>query len=202
MKHWKVLPCAVAFAGFGAGPVLASPTQTTDSQFAGTVANTCVIQPLVDSGANANAQIEPGATSSFATISFSDFADSDTAMFVSGSGGSFTFSGYCNYPHNIQLRTTNGSFQNQTAANDPVAGSAGFADEIPYNVVVTGWAPFIILNATGTAGTVSAPGGSMSGAFSGTATIAISLAPPSPATDPLLAGDWSDTLILQIGAPL
>ena len=199
MKHWKVLPCAVAFAGFGAGSALAAPSQTTDAEFSGTVVDTCVIDPLTF-GSGANATLEPGATSTAATVTFSGFANGDTAVFVPGTGINLNFSGYCNYPHTIRVQTVNGSLTNQTAANDPVAGSGTFIDEIFYDVNVFGWdGAFVTLDADGPAGAKS-PNGGLAGAHRGSATMVISLTNPGP--DPLLAGDWSDTLILQIGAPL
>ena len=104
------------------------------------------------------------------------------------------------YVRNHTIRTTNGSLQNQTAANNPVAGSGSFIDEIFYDVNVFGWdGAFVTLDADGTAGAKS-PNGGLTGAYRGSATMVISLTNPGP--DPLLSGDWSDTLILQIGAPL
>lgn len=199
MNKLRVAHCLVAVAAAFAVPAYAIGSQTTDAEFEGSVANTCVIEPL-QSGSGNNVSLEPGASSTAATVTFSGFADNGTAMFVPGSGINLSFDGYCNYPHTLRVQTTNGSLQHQTGANDPVAGSGTFIDEVFYVVNVFGWdGVFVTLDADGTAGAKS-PNGTVNGAYQGSANLTISLT--NPGTDPLLSGQWSDTLVLQIGQPL
>lgn len=197
--HRKVLTFSLAIAMSFVSPAFAADNDTEVIGFNGTVENTCVLDPLTQVSSS-GASLDAGATSSSATITFDGFADGNTAQFIAGSGIGLQVAGYCNYPHTIRVQTTNGSFQHQTAANQPVAGSGTFIDEILYDVVIFGWNGVLVqLDAQGVPGTKST-NGNVNGAFRGSASMAITLTNPGP--DPLLAGQWSDTLTLQIGQAL
>lgn len=98
----------------------------------------------------------------------------------------------CNYAANAGLQTTYGSMTSGLTA------VSGFENNVEYTAVL-GWggmAP-LTLNAQGVAGFKA--GAADAGPRSGTVSLTIT---PTANTDPLLAGDYSDTLVVQIGDAL
>ncbi|MFC6199509.1 hypothetical protein [Ponticaulis profundi] len=184
-------------------PGFASPSSTGEGYLDGTVGDTCLLEPLAYGGSN-NASLAAGATSSAATIDFTDMVDPATALFkLNNVNITLTVSGYCNYVHSISLQTSTSKFAAQDTGNLPTITSDSFTTEIDYNAVFV-WADVTstFLNTQGQSGVTTSNPGTIAGAYRGTGMLSINLANPNDVNAPLVAGSWSDTLTMQIGAAL
>ena len=188
---------------FGSGTAFADDSQITDASLAGTVSPTCTISPMTQFSAD-GANLGGGATSTAATVNLTGLANATTAMYEPGVAITLNFTGMCNYVHNVGVQTTTGNLKAVTAANAQVASSLDFIKTLDYAATINWGNKVGSLSADGTAMKKS-PNRVVTGSYSGTGSLVISITDPSAAaiaTQPLIAGTWSDTLTLKIGAAL
>ncbi len=187
----SILICTSAFA---------DDNQQTGATFSGSVANTCVLNPMTQLGAT-GAALASGATTAAATVNLTDIANPSTALFNTGTGINLQFSGYCNYSHTIRVQTTTGNLKNITPANNPVPTSGAFIQALNYTVLGLWGTSVITLTADGAPAKKSI-GGVVNGSNRGNGTLAITFSDPPNMSTPLQAGTYTDVLKMQIGAAL
>lgn len=183
------------------GSASAADNQQTAATFSGSVANTCVLDPITQlSGLGAS--LASGSTTAAATVNLTNIADPTTALYNPGNGINLQFSGYCNYAHTIRLQTLSGNLKNVTSANNPVPTSNTFIQSLNYTVfgLWAGGAP-ITLTADGLALKKSV-GGAVNGSNRGLGTLSIVFSDPQDMSIPIQAGTFTDVLKMQIGLPL
>jgi hypothetical protein len=203
MNKHKLTVAAVALVTLLGGQAFADPSASAAVTMSGPSVQTCTFGALTQTGAT-NAGLS-SSTPSAATVSITTLASPATAIYQPGTVIALGMSGMCNYVHNVSLKTTRGGLKPtaaQIAANSPVAGSLPFLQHIDYNAIVTWGGPTpTVLSTTNIAGeSVTA---NINGSFRGTGSLSLSLKNPvGYATTPMIAGDYSDTLTVQIGVPL
>ena len=182
------------------GSASAADNQQTAATFSGSVANTCVLDPMTQLGGT-GASLVAGATTAAATVNLTNIADATTALYNTGNGINLQFSGYCNYAHTIRVQTLTGNLKNVTTANNPVPTSNTFIQSLNYTVLGLWGTSVIALTADGPALKKSV-GGALSGSNRGTGTLAITISDPADTSVPMQAGSYTDVLRMQIGLPL
>lgn len=176
------------------GTALAAPDETDALDINGSVSDTCFLgAPIVSASSDASLAAK--------IVTFSALADSSTAVFTGGGSSiELNFEGMCNYAHNVSIQTTNGWLINSSGAT-VVAGSGTFNTNVGYTPTVKWHNQLATLNADdGSAGkTASKP---ILGAFAGIAELQINLIGVDDPSAPLVAGTYTDDLVLQLGAAL
>lgn len=192
----------VAAAALLATPAFAQDTANQTINLNGTQANSCTLVQL-------GAAVPTGSISGTVltgTVAF----NSATAVLPAGTFAA-TFTGMCNYVHNVSVRSTNGGMVNASAgANAPVAGT--FATKLGYQLNLA-WAGQTLTNTTvtfanSTAATPPVPGtdgsrtltNAINGAASGSLVVTIGLT--GSAGNPVVAGAYSDAVAVRLGAVL
>lgn len=164
----------------------------------GSVANTCTLGIPTQTASN-QASLDAGATTTSASVSFTNLANPADASYT-GTGSSVTlrFAGMCNYASNLALQSTNGSMTNTDVGVVP--GSLPFADKVFYTAMAN-WSTF-----SSSIGAFDVPGikfnTSIPGALLDDIDVSITLFGTNSAGNPLLSGNFTDTLTVQIGAAL
>ena len=108
---------------------------------------------------------------------------------------SLKFKAVCNYAHYFSMQTANGGLQPQTRSV-PVAG--GFLDHVNYTARLGWGAATNALKTSGAAGQ-KIPALFIGGAYAGDLTLDFTVDGNSGNNLPLLAGSYSDTLIITLG---
>lgn len=183
-------------------PITSFAASSDDESVAinGTVVNTCTLGVPSQVGA-LNGSLIGGATSTSATLTFTNIADATDASYTGfGSVVSLSFAGMCNYAAKLGVQTTSGALINSNAANVPVAGSLPFSDKVMYQAAASWNGVGPTLNTNGTAGIKNEQ--SYAGALLADVILDITLKLASVPGSPMLAGDYTDTLTIQLGASL
>lgn len=191
---------AVVLSALIGGQALADASAGAGAQMGGTVVPTCTLAPMTQISAS-GAALASGATSSTATVNLTGMADATDAKFVPGTGFTLGYTGMCNYAHTVRVQTITGNLKATNDANLPVPNSLPFVTTLNYSVNNVWGGATVTLNANGTALRKST-NGSIAGANQGSGTLTVTLTDPAVATQPLIAGTWTDRLKLQIGAAL
>jgi hypothetical protein len=202
MKRILFAAAAIAALGFNSS-AFAAPSGSADVTMSGTVAPTCTLGAPTAS-AQTNATTTPGAATSTVALTL---ADSTTAALNAG-GFTLTYAGMCNYAHNVGIKAANGGLLNASAvANAPVANSGTFVQRIGYTATAA-WAgqsaavPGATTStsvATGVAAATVAQNTAVAGSNAGDLVLTVAIAADS---NPVVAGAYSETLTLKIGATL
>lgn len=204
MNKLKFTAAALALSTLLGGHAFADASVPATVTMGGPVEPTCTLDPLTQVGAT-NAALAPGATSSTATVNITTLASASTALYQTGTVINLGMSGMCNYAHSVSLQTTRGGLKPtpaQIAANPMIAGSLPFITHINYNAIATWGGPIPMVLSTSDVA-LDKTSAAIPGFFKGTGNLSLSLISPSGfATRPLIAGDWSDTVTVQIGAAL
>ena len=204
MNKLKLTAVAVGLATLLGGQAFALPSANATVTMGGKVENTCTLGALTPVGAT-NASLATGATATNATVNITTLASATTALYQTGTVITLGMSGMCNYVHNVSLQTTKGGLKPtpaQLLANSEVAASQPFLKHVNYNAIVTWGGPVpTVLSTSNVAGDKTSA--AISGAFTGAGSLILSLVSPAGfATTPMIAGTYTDTLKLQIGAAL
>lgn len=189
----RTLSIMLVAAGFTCA-AHAAPDDQEVLTMEGSVADTCSLgTPSVSASSNANL--------ASSVVTFSALADETTAVFTGGGSTiQLSFDGMCNYAHDVSIQSTNGWLIN--ADNTQIApGSGNFNETVGYTPTVQWHTELASFNATaGTAGQKTSK--SIPGAFAGTVGLQINLVGVSDPSAPMLAGTYTDDLVLQLGAAL
>lgn len=204
----KLIIVATAVAALAGSSAFADASQSTDVTFSGSVDKTCVLTaPTVTLSKNASSTALNGA-SGISTIAITNLADASTAAL---NAASFTLTyadSYCNYNHQVGIKAKNGGMIDSGTANDPVADSGNFVRRIGYtsNVAwgggtdLTGPAPTTVYDTdAGDASKTTKLEKNVAGANRGNLVLTVSIAADA---NPVVAGSYSETLTLKIGATL
>ncbi len=198
IQKWLLATAIVALL-----PITSFAASSDDDSVAinGSVAVTCTLGVPTQVIA-VDASLDAGATSTSATLTFPNIADPANAQYTGfGDVVKLKFAGMCNYAATLGIQTTGGSLVNSNAANVPVAGSLPFADKVNYQASAA-W------NGTGPNFTTNGTPGlknnhAKTGALLADIDLTISLDLPNVGSGaPMLAGDYTDTMTIQVGAAL
>jgi hypothetical protein len=171
----------------------ANPTATTVTSLTGAAPHTCALGvPTLEVSSDASLS---GATTTSATITFTNFVDPADATYVDGVAFTLDFSGMCNYASHFRMKTQNGALTNGT----PIVGGT-FLHALNYAASITWHGAPSLLGTDGTAGKKS-NNVAVTGPFSGQLQLNVAISDPGVST-PLVAGSFSDVLTVQIGATL
>lgn len=193
MMAMRKLGCGVTVAVLLTTPALAGPTRTSTAALAGTAPTVCTLSaPTLDPTSNGAAL--SGASTTSATVTFSGFVSPATAAYIPGVDFTLVFDGMCNYPSNYRIQSQNGRLTTTT----PVVGGT-FVTGLDYSAGLHWRTTSSTLQTNGTAG-LKGSLKSLAGAYSGEADLEIILTTPINA--PLVSGDFTDHLTVQIGAAL
>ncbi|MBV9541047.1 MAG: hypothetical protein JO167_07245 [Alphaproteobacteria bacterium] len=206
MKKLRLLGAAAA-ALMCAAPAMAADTATNNIGISGTSPNTCTLNSGAQTAAT-NAAFTPGSGSS--TLAITALASAADAS-LQATSATLTFVGMCNYKHNVGLKSANSGLQNANTSNDPVAGSGSFIKKVGYTASYT-WAGhsssgsenLTFTNNVGTGASAAAStttGATFAVAGANQGNLVLQLDVAASAT-PVVAGTYSDTLTVQIGAAL
>lgn len=198
MRILKLICLATAFAGIAAAPALAQATDTDTVSLSGTQAQTCTLGAF-SAGAATGALVvgDFGA----GTLTLTGTMSSSTAIRAAGSI-TLNATAMCNYGHNVSVRQTGGGLIN---ASDFAPTQGTFVRKQGYAAAVT-WATETITASSSDVTTApAAPAAvtsldkSISGAAAGTLSLTLSVA---ASASPVVAGAYSDSVVVQIGADL
>lgn len=186
---------AIALLSVGvSGLAMAAPDDNDVMDINGSVSDTCFLgTPVVSASSDASLASK--------IVTFSALADTSTAVFTGGGSSiELNFDGMCNYAHNVSIQSTNGWLIN-SSSNTVVAGSGSFNSTVGYTPTVKWHNQLATFNADdGSAGKkASKP---ILGAFAGIAELQINLIGVDDPAAPLVAGTYTDDLVLQLGAAL
>lgn len=197
----RILFAAAALAAFGFNTsAMAADSATATVTMGGTVADTCTLQAptfAATTGAPTNT-----ATTNTSTVALS-LADSTTAQ-LKASGFTLTYAGMCNYAHQVGIKATNGGLLNATPVA-PVGGT--FVQRIGYTASAV-WATKTVAVPGAITSTVSATGEiaaqaavheAVIGSNQGDLVLTVGIA---AVATPVVAGTYSETLTLKIGATI
>lgn len=206
MKKLILLGAASA-ALICAGPAFAADSASNAISISGSSPNTCTLDSGTQ-GAVTNSAYTPGAGAS--TLAITNLASATDAS-LQATSAVVTYVGMCNYAHNVGLKSLNSGLQNNTAANDPLASSGSFIKKVGYTASYT-WAghssgagetlSFSNDVGTGASAAAAATTGTtfaVAGANSGNLVLTFGI---TGSATPVVAGTYSDTLTVQIGAAL
>ncbi len=203
----KLILAASAIAAMIGSNVLADASQSTSVTIGGSVTPTCIMTtPTFAAATNASSVLLVGPAGTSA-VTIPNLADSATAA-LNSSDFKLTYSdSYCNYAHTVGIKATNGGLVDSGTGNDPVAGSGDFVRRIGYNSIVS-WAgqdidgpnpATSVSTDLGDATKTSAINTSIAGANRGALVLHV-VVPSNP--NPVIAGSYTETLTLKIGATL
>lgn len=203
MKRILFAAAALATIGFNTSAFAAADATATVTM-GGAVVPTCTLGAPVQS-AETNATTTPGALTSSVALTL---ANASTAALNAG-GFTLTYAGMCNYAHSVGIKATNGGLLQATPVT-PVGGT--FVQRIGYtasigwagaNVAVPGGAMTSTAAATGLVAAQTANNAAVAGFNKGDLVLTVAVGSGANAsTDPVVAGTYSETLTLQIGATL
>jgi len=170
-------------------PAFAAASASSNITINGSVADTCTLTMGASSAAT---------NSTFATntISITNLADATTAQSVTASQ-TLNFAGMCNYAHSISLESANGGLTHDGSVT--VVGGT-FDDLVEYDVSSNWASAGAALDAEGGATVKDVQ--SVSGANAESAAELSFNIDNNGGTDPLLAGNYTDTVTIQLGAAL
>lgn len=196
----KIVLGALAAAAI-ATPVMAAPTAQQAITINGTAPNVCTLAAPAVNGA-----ISGNLTVSGSNVTVTGLFDTADATMDAGTVG-LRFAGMCNYAHNVSLKSANGYLYNTTGSNAPLGGA--FVRRVGYTAGFS-WAGATVATAIPDATSTSSAGvqgtavvsanTAVAGANAGNLDVTLSFA--SSGTTPVVAGNYSDTLTVQIGADL
>lgn len=198
MHIFRLLCFATALAGIGAAPALAQATDTDTVNLSGTQAQTCTLGAF-SAGAVSGA-LNAGNFSA-GTLTLTGTMSASTAIRAAGSI-TLNATAMCNYGHNVSVRQTGGGLIN---ASDVAPTQGTFIRKQGYDAVVSWAAQTIsassadVTGAPPAAAAVTSTDQSISGAASGTLSLTLSVA---ASASPVVAGVYSDSVVVQIGADL
>lgn len=195
------LMIAAAAAALLASPALAAPSAEQVITINGVAPNVCTLAaPTVNGAITGNLAVNGS------NVTVTGLFDTADATMDAGSVG-LRFAGMCNYAHNVSLRSSNGYLYNTTTTTAPLGGA--FVRRVGYQANFS-WAGQSVSNAipdatsTASAGTqgsaVVSPNTAIAGANAGNLDVTLNFA--SSGSTPVVAGNYSDTLTVQIGADL
>lgn len=198
MRIFRLLCFATALAGIGAAPAFAQATDSDTVNLSGTQAQTCTLGAF-SAGAVSGA-LNAGNFSA-GTLNLTGTMSASTAIRAAGSI-TLNATAMCNYGHNVSVRQTGGGLIN---ASDVAPTQGTFIRKQGYEAVVS-WASLTITasSADVTAAppapaAVTSTDQSISGAASGTLSLTLSVA---ASASPVVAGAYTDSVVVQIGADL
>lgn len=181
MTKYLLLPLSLALCSSAA---LADVEQITSSVLNGEMIERCLFDPLdpVSSGGAEIRQSDDGLT-----VNFNSIVDPETAEVVPF-GLMISFDVSCNFPHTVSIRSNSGGLQSSTPAQ-----TDQFSDRADYNVDASwaGGAAGFLTTGTPGEGVGMTVGGLNAGRFD------IQIGSASSET-PLVSGDYSDTLVIEI----
>ncbi len=137
-------------------------------------------------------------------VELDNFIDSQTAFFVPGARAlKLVFSDvYCNHSHTLSVQVANGGLVNITPGAGAVPGSGSFVSHLNYIISAElGGIASVSMTTDGTPLKTVTYTPDIPGAFRGQLDINVTIV-PTPLGAPVLAGDYSDTATVQIGASL
>ncbi len=169
----------------------AAPSASSTVTINGSVAPTCTMSLAAASSGDVNASFGSN------KIAITNLANATTAVSTDASTV-LSFDGMCNYAHNMSIGSANGGMTHDASVT-VVAGSGAFDNLVEYDVSVA-WANTVSLDADGGAAVTAtdAPGG----AYSATGVAVTFNFDNNGGTDPLLSGDYTDTITLKLGATI
>jgi len=207
MKKMLLFGAAVVALSCATAPAFAAASASNGVAISGTSTPTCTLNSGVQSAAT-NATYTPGAGAS--TLAVTTLASATDATLQTTSA-TVTFVGMCNYAHNVGLMSANSGLQNASTSNDPLATSGSFIKKIGYTASYqwaghssTGSETLTFTNDVGTGSSAAATvtkGATfaVSGANRGNLVLQFDIA---GLATPVVAGTYTDTLTVQIGASL
>lgn len=168
----------------------AAPIQGTDAgrlDITGEAHGACVISaPAAQAGVNAAFQSGGAASAAIRVI---DLVDPLTAQ-ARGASINLAFPVICNAAHRVTVRTANGAMER---GHPPALHAPGFRDRLPYEVSAT-WAGRTV---TGSSESRTPVDISLSNGAAGLLSIVVAIAPGGA---PLIAGAYSDSLVVELQA--
>lgn len=198
MRILRPLFLAAAATALFTTPALAQSTDSDTVNLSGTQAQTCTLGAFsagVVSGALNAGNFAAG------TLTLTGTMSSSTAIRAAGSI-TLNATAMCNYGHNVSVRQTGGGLIN---ASDVAPTQGTFIRKQGYDAVVS-WASQSVTASS--ADVTAAPplvaaitslDQAISGAASGTLSLTLSVA---ASTSPVVAGVYTDSVVVQIGADL
>lgn len=166
---------------------LAAPVdgrETARLDLAGEVPSACVIStPAAEAGSNT--AFQPLAAES-AAIRVIDLVDPLTAQ-ARAASINLAFPVTCNGAHRLTVRTERGAM----VGSEPAAATPGFRDRLPYRVSA-GWAGRTASGASDSGTPVDIP---ISNGAAGVLSLGVAI---DPGGDPLVAGAYSDSLVVEL----
>lgn len=200
MKRILFAAAALAAIGFNTSAMAAASASATVAM-SGPVDPTCTLGTPVAS-ATTGAVATPGASNTGVALTL---ANASTAA-LEASGFTLTYAGMCNYAHSVGIKATNGGLLNASAvANAPIAGT--FVQRVGYTASaawggVTAAVPGATTStsaATGVAAAMIAQQSAVAGSNLGDLVLTVAIAADA---NPVVAGTYSETLTLKIGATI
>lgn len=184
---------AVAGLAFG-GAAHGADSATETHALTATAPNTSLITTIAQT-ANNNLTLAAGTF----TVGPAAF-DPTTATFTGANiSASVTMNVMSNYAHTVSLQTTNGGMT--PAAVVPVV-SGTFISKLNYTAILLSAPPAFILSLnTSAAAALASQSINVAGAMISVYTLTVTV-DNSNTTTPILAGTYSDTLVLKVGQPL
>jgi len=182
-----------------ASPALAAPSAEQTVTINGTAPTVCTL------GAPTSANLVGNLNVTGSTVTVTGLFDAADATMDAGSV-TLRFAGMCNYPHNVSLKSANGYLYNTTSNVAPLSGT--FFRRIGYNAAYA-WAnvfrptaiPAVDSTLAGQSGVaVTSADAAVSGANLGTLNVTLRF--DGSGTTPVVAGNYTDSLTVQIGADL
>ena len=171
-----------------AGSANAEPVQRTDTRFEGSIIENCIFD-AVPAGSGGGVNI--ATTENGLSVNFNSIADPETAELVPF-GLIVSLDMTCNFAHTVTIRSVSGGLQ----ASDP-SNSDTFTDRADYTVEAQWAGQSAEFSTSGTPG--EGAGLQIGGLNAGRFDLEIGSAASSL---PLVAGDYTDTLIIEIaGTP-
>jgi hypothetical protein len=197
VRIFNLLCLATALAGVGT-TAHAQATASDTVNLSGTQAQTCTLGAF--SAGGATGALTAGDFSA-GTLTLSGTMSSSTAIRAAGSI-TLNATAMCNYGHNVSVRQTGGGLIN---ASDVAPTQGTFVRKQGYDAVVTWASETISASSSDVTTAPAAPAAvtsvdqSISGAASGTLSLTLSVA---ESASPVVAGAYTDSVVVQIGADL
>lgn len=171
-----------------AGSANAEPAQLTDTRIEGSIIENCIFDVVPTGGAGG---VNISTTENGLSVNFNSIADPETAELVPF-GLIVSLDMTCNFAHTVTIRSASGGLQ----ASDP-SNSDSFTDRADYTVEAQWAGQSAGFSTSGTPG--EGAGLQIGGLNAGRFDLEIGSAASSL---PLVAGDYTDTLIIEIaGTP-
>jgi hypothetical protein len=198
MRILKLLCLALGAAALATTPVLAQATDSDTINLSGTQAQTCTLGAF--SAGAATGALDTGDLTSPTAVSLTDTMSSITAIRAAGSN-TLNAAAMCNYGHFVSVRQTGGGLIN---GSDVAPAQGTFIRKQGY-VAIVSWASQTAnaasedVTTTPLVAAVTSTDRAISGAASGTLSLTLSVA---ASTLPVVAGAYTDSVLVQIGADL